>query len=148
MNHGPLDLQSNALPLSYTPLYTKGGFKKSLYIHTTKKSNENNFQKSLIWFFKRILGGTRSWTMDLSICSRMLYHWAIPPHVKTFRLFDIAELKTRHLISLYYMLRCADIIVLLWNNLWHKTLVRCHKSFTTYIQRHKDSISKALDFQF
>ena len=25
------------------------------------------------------LGGTRSWTMDLSICSRMLYHWAIPP---------------------------------------------------------------------
>ena len=24
-------------------------------------------------------GGTRSWTMDLSICSRLLYHWAIPP---------------------------------------------------------------------
>ena len=24
-------------------------------------------------------GGTRVWTGDLSICSRMLYHWAIPP---------------------------------------------------------------------
>ena len=30
---------------------------------------------------KKELGGTRSWTMDLSICSRMLYHWAIPPNI-------------------------------------------------------------------
>ena len=28
---------------------------------------------------KRFEGGTRIWTGDLSICSRMLYHWAIPP---------------------------------------------------------------------
>ena len=28
---------------------------------------------------KSIEGGTRSWTKDLSICSRLLYHWAIPP---------------------------------------------------------------------
>ena len=28
-------------------------------------------------------GGTRVWTGDLSICSRMLYHWAIPPLVAT-----------------------------------------------------------------
>ena len=26
-------------------------------------------------------GDTRSWTTDLSICSRMLYHWAISPHI-------------------------------------------------------------------
>ena len=26
-------------------------------------------------------GGTRIWTRDLSICSRMLYHWAIPPYI-------------------------------------------------------------------
>ena len=30
---------------------------------------------------KKIEGGTRIWTMDLSICSRLLYHWAIPPHL-------------------------------------------------------------------
>jgi hypothetical protein len=31
---------------------------------------------------KKKLGGTRVWTGDLSICSRMLYHWAIPPTFK------------------------------------------------------------------
>ena len=25
------------------------------------------------------VGGNRDWTSDLSICSRMLYHWAMPP---------------------------------------------------------------------
>ena len=30
------------------------------------------------WLWKSE-GGTRVWTGDLSICSRMLYHWAIPP---------------------------------------------------------------------
>ena len=29
------------------------------------------------------LGDTRIWTKDLSICSRMLYHWAISPCTKT-----------------------------------------------------------------
>ena len=29
------------------------------------------------------LGDTRVWTKDLSICSRMLYHWAISPVVNT-----------------------------------------------------------------
>ena len=28
---------------------------------------------------KKTVGGNRSWTGDLSICSRMLCHWAIPP---------------------------------------------------------------------
>ena len=28
---------------------------------------------------QKFWGGTRVWTGDLSICSRMLYHWAIPP---------------------------------------------------------------------
>ena len=27
-------------------------------------------------------GGIRIWTRDLLICSQMLYHWAIPPHVQ------------------------------------------------------------------
>ena len=30
-------------------------------------------------------GGTQVWTGDLSICSRMLYHWAIPPTWKASR---------------------------------------------------------------
>ena len=33
------------------------------------------------FWFKKILGDTRVWTRDLSICSRMLYHWAISPLV-------------------------------------------------------------------
>ena len=36
----------------------------------------SNRTKSLI---KKILGDTRIWTMDLSDCSRLLYHWAISP---------------------------------------------------------------------
>ena len=28
-------------------------------------------------------GGNRDWTGDLSICSRMLYHWAIPPCIQS-----------------------------------------------------------------
>ena len=28
---------------------------------------------------KTAVGGAQVWTGDLSICSRMLYHWAIPP---------------------------------------------------------------------
>ena len=27
-------------------------------------------------------GGNRDWTGDLSICSRMLYHWAMPPCIQ------------------------------------------------------------------
>ena len=29
---------------------------------------------------KKLLGDTRIWTMDLSDCSRLLYHWAISPY--------------------------------------------------------------------
>ena len=29
-----------------------------------------------------MLGDTRIWTMDLSDCSRLLYHWAISPYVE------------------------------------------------------------------
>ena len=36
---------------------------------------------SLLSNTKGYWGGPRSWTMDLSICSRMLYHWAIPPYI-------------------------------------------------------------------
>ena len=31
---------------------------------------------------QKLLGDTRIWTMDLSDCSRLLYHWAISPHVE------------------------------------------------------------------
>ena len=37
---------------------------------------------AIAWSFNQKMifpGGTRVWTGDLSICSRMLYHWAIPP---------------------------------------------------------------------
>ena len=33
---------------------------------------------------KNVLGDTRIWTMDLSDCSRLLYHWAISPHVENY----------------------------------------------------------------
>ena len=36
----------------------------------------------LLWLlWKSILGDTRIWTMDLSDCSRLLYHWAISPRL-------------------------------------------------------------------
>ena len=31
------------------------------------------------WTVKKVSGDTRIWTMDLSDCSRLLYHWAISP---------------------------------------------------------------------
>ena len=49
--------------------------------------HSNDFEMKKIFFkwknewigWKSAKGGTRVWTGDLSICSRMLYHWAIPP---------------------------------------------------------------------
>ena len=35
-------------------------------------------------FKKKYSGDTRIWTMDLSDCSRLLYHWAISPHVENY----------------------------------------------------------------
>ena len=45
LNHGPLDLQSNALPLSYTPSCIRHGFKTSLHINTLE-IDEKNFPQS------------------------------------------------------------------------------------------------------
>ena len=49
--------------------------------------NEDSGRNKLIvtgWKVKKKKkGGTRIWTGDLSICSRMLYHWAIPPDDET-----------------------------------------------------------------
>ena len=39
-----------------------------------------------VWTVKKVSGDTRIWTMDLSDCSRLLYHWAISPRGdKVFR---------------------------------------------------------------
>jgi hypothetical protein len=38
---------------------------------------------------KKTIGDTRVWTKDLSICSRMLYHWAISPYIITYALQTI-----------------------------------------------------------
>ena len=64
VKHYWLFLQMNymELPLNYTVL--KIIWNTCLEIEKKKK---------YFW------GGTRIWTMDLSICSRLLYHWAIPP---------------------------------------------------------------------
>ena len=40
LNHGPLDLQSNALPLSYTPLYVD----EVLFKHNHTCRNNKNFK--------------------------------------------------------------------------------------------------------
>ena len=60
LNHGPLDLQSNALPLSYTPSYIYEGLKMSLQIDGNKSIIKHRLLKSFICSFKRISGGTRS----------------------------------------------------------------------------------------
>ena len=74
LNRGPLDLQSNTLPLSYTPTCE--------YLQTVYQTGAKRIRISrVIWVeqIKMTQGCTRVWTGDLSICSRMLYHWAIPP---------------------------------------------------------------------
>ena len=40
--------------------------------------------KIMTSYYEKNEGRTRSWTMDLSICSRLLYHWAIHPLLKHF----------------------------------------------------------------
>ena len=43
----------------------------------------NNFVSFLLMTlqpFSLFIGGTQGWTGDISICSRMLYHWAILPY--------------------------------------------------------------------
>ena len=64
LNSWPLVYKTNALPLSY-----RGPCWVALRIRTPRywSSSQNN------------LGDTRIWTMDLSDCSRLLYHWAISP---------------------------------------------------------------------
>ena len=39
--------------------------------------------KCFLTNFSKCLGDTRIWTMDLSDCSRLLYHWAISPTLGT-----------------------------------------------------------------
>ena len=56
LNSWPLVYKTNALPLSYRGPRCVGD-----------KMQQN------------CLGDTRIWTMDLSDCSRLLYHWAISP---------------------------------------------------------------------
>ena len=58
--------------------------------------HSNDFEMKKIFFkwknewigWKSAKGGTRVWTGDLSICSRMLYHWAIPPSVERLMLIQ------------------------------------------------------------
>ena len=46
------------------------------YINYGNNRKISFIRKKIFW------GGTRIWTKDLSICSRLLYHWAIPPFMK------------------------------------------------------------------
>ena len=46
------------------------------YINYVNNRKISFIRKKIFW------GGTRIWTKDLSICSRLLYHWAIPPFMK------------------------------------------------------------------
>ena len=59
LNSWPLVYKTNALPLSYRGPRCVGD-----------KMQQN------------CLGDTRIWTMDLSDCSRLLYHWAISPRLQ------------------------------------------------------------------
>ena len=116
LNRGPLNLQSNALPLSYTPLEThcSAAFGSIAKWHSLRNICIFSYWQLHCWCSgimqdshscdsgsipgqcNKILpslkisfimcqaknsswGGTQVWTGDLSICSRMLYHWAIPP---------------------------------------------------------------------
>ena len=85
-NQGPLGLQLNALPLSYIPAANR--FKNitantcRLFEHCYKVfcSELSVLSRSMSFFSslsKIIQGDTAVRTRDLSVCSRMLYHWAI-----------------------------------------------------------------------
>ena len=79
-----------------------------------------------LWLLrKKNEGRTRSWTMDLSICSRLLYHWAIHPFYTNFQLSFEHILLTpiteyREVMHLYYKPRknrCSSI------NFWIRILM-------------------------
>ncbi len=80
LNQGPLDLQSNALPLSHTPCSQKLRT-KARKLHTWFWKHQTKTEVRNLSFLLSTIGkgGTRIWTRDLLICSRMLYYWAIPP---------------------------------------------------------------------
>ena len=48
-------------------------------LHNIVMVTARNLKTCFRLIFWKSLGDTRVWTRDLSICSRMLYHWAISP---------------------------------------------------------------------
>ncbi len=74
LNRGPLDLQSNALPLSYIPFSKYASTTGLIFANQTAPPRSKQEIKQ-----SKQSGDTRDWTRDLSIYSRMLYHWAISP---------------------------------------------------------------------
>ena len=44
----------------------------------------------------QVKGGNRDWTGDLSICSRMLYHWAMPPQWMNDKFLQLIGQMTHH----------------------------------------------------
>ena len=71
---------------SYIHNFTKNTLLKFCLLHIPSSSKyksvyiyEMYIQKKRRKKYYKVKGGNRVWTGDLSICSRMLYHWAMPP---------------------------------------------------------------------
>ena len=65
-------------------------FSKAKHTASTSKQDTKSVWPPLLWLRTRERekkwnerkGCNRDWTGDISICSRMLYHWAKPPYMK------------------------------------------------------------------
>ena len=67
------------------------------------------FKKVKMWWWSWIIKwrGNRDWTGDLSICSRMLYHWAMPPSPILICRFPCPKLQLPYPVTLFSWKRPA-----------------------------------------
>ena len=76
--------------------------------HDTFQNKILNFQIKILLIVRK-LGDTRVWTRDLSICSRMLYHWAISPtllvHFISFLSRNSSAVQAEISIEISYVLK-------------------------------------------
>ena len=93
-----------------------------------KRKEEKNYKEE---------GGNRVWTGDLSICSRMLYHWAMPPLMRwdvplklfiircNFSSFSLAKSQPRDLQIMVYSCAMSP------NFAWRQIIFCCRVYETT-----------------
>ena len=80
-------------------------------------------------------GDTRIWTMDLSDCSRLLYHWAISPAV-TVKLTSVRQWREMYscVHSRYTLTACSFILETTVEQQWPESAEMRHETQCTVLR--------------